>query len=130
MLASNQIQLASLLGVEIVTGHEKYLGLPTYLGRAKTEAFAYLKERMGKRLTDWQVKLLSIAGRDILIRVVGLSLLNYAMSYFLLTQGFCDDFQQLSSHFWRGSTHDKRKIHWTSWDTLCLPKEEGTWCRI
>lgn len=69
--------------------------------------------------------MLSTTGWDILIRVVGLSLPNYAMSCFLLPQGFCDDFQQLCSRFWWGSTHDKRKIHWTSWDTLCLPKEEG-----
>lgn len=85
VLASNQLRLASLLGVEIVIGHEKYLGLSTYIGRAKTEAFTYLKDRLSKRLNDWQGKLLSTAGRDILIRVVGLSLPNYAMSCFLLT---------------------------------------------
>lgn len=50
---SVKFQLASFLGREIVSAHDKYLGLPTYVGRAKSEAFSYLKERLSQRLHDW-----------------------------------------------------------------------------
>lgn len=58
----------------IVAKHEKYLGLPTYVGRKKIETFAYIKERLSKKLEGWQGKLLSGAGKELLIRVVAQSL--------------------------------------------------------
>ncbi|XP_024199277.1 uncharacterized protein LOC112202498 [Rosa chinensis] len=65
---SLQQLIAGSLGVVIVDKHDKYLGLPTYLGRNKTESFAYIQERLNKKLEGWQGKLLSSAGKDLLIR--------------------------------------------------------------
>ena len=59
-----------MLGVSIVEKHEKYLGLPTVVGKNRTETFSYIKEQLSKKLEGWQGKLLSGAGKDILIRVV------------------------------------------------------------
>ncbi|KAM5575544.1 hypothetical protein ABKV19_014485, partial [Rosa sericea] len=63
-----QGEIAELLNVVVVESHEKYLGLPTYVGRAKTATFQYIKERLGKKLDGWQGKCLTGAGKDILIR--------------------------------------------------------------
>lgn len=41
-----QIELAAILSVPIVPVHEKYLGLPTYVGRTKTDTFQYIKDRL------------------------------------------------------------------------------------
>lgn len=71
--------------------HEKYLGLPTYVGREKTATFQYIKDRLAVKLKGWQGKLLSGAGKDILIWVVAQALPTYAMSCFQLTKNFCDD---------------------------------------
>lgn len=117
--------LAHSLGVVIVAKHEKYLGLPTFVGRKKIETFGYIKERLSKKLEGWQGKILSGAGKDLLIRVVAQSLPSYAMSCFLLTKMFCDSLHQLCAKFWWGSRPENRKIHWMSWERLCLPKEEG-----
>lgn len=109
-----QFQLASLLDMEVVEKHDKYVGLPTYVGRAyvgraKTETFAYLKERLGKKLNGWQGKLLSGAGKDILIRVVAQTLHSYAMTCFRLPKNFCDELQQMCANFWWGSTPGKKR---------------------
>lgn len=37
---AQQESLAAMLGMRIVLKHEKYLGLPTYIGRKKTETSA------------------------------------------------------------------------------------------
>ncbi|XP_062028303.1 uncharacterized protein LOC133744174 [Rosa rugosa] len=60
--------VSELLGVEVVVSHEKYLGLPTYVGRKKTAMFQYIKDNLAKKLEVWQGKMLSGAGKDILIR--------------------------------------------------------------
>ncbi|XP_024156414.1 uncharacterized protein LOC112164456 [Rosa chinensis] len=120
-----QEEVSDFLGVEVVASHDKYLGLPTYVGCKKTLTFHYIKDRLAKKLTGWQGKLLSGVGKDILIRVVAQALPTYAMSVFQLTQSFCEDLEQMCARFWWGSTLDKRKIHWKKWDALCNPKEEG-----
>ncbi|XP_061993305.1 uncharacterized protein LOC133711157 [Rosa rugosa] len=117
--------IAGFLGVSIEPKHEKYLGLPTYLGRNRTKPFAYIKERLSKKLAGWQGKLLSSAGKDLLIRVVAQALPSYAMSCFLLLKEFCDDLHQMCARFWWGSKSNERKIHWMSWERLCRSKEEG-----
>nr|XP_011468563.1 PREDICTED: uncharacterized protein LOC105352685 [Fragaria vesca subsp. vesca] len=120
-----QEEIYSLLGMEVVTSHEKYLGLPTYVGRKKTATFQFIKERLAKKVSGWQDRTLSGAGRDIFIRVVAQSLPTYAMSVFKLIKNLCEDLEQLCAKFWWGSTKEKRKIHWKHWKALCNPKEEG-----
>lgn len=63
-----QDSLTQLLGVEKVLVHDKYLGLPTYVGRS--EAFGYIKDRLTKKLKGWRSNLLSSAGREMLIKMV------------------------------------------------------------
>lgn len=81
------------MGVEIVESHKKYLGLPTYVGMKKTATFQYIKDILAEKLKNWQGKLLSGDGKDILIRVVAQALPTYAMSVFRLTNGFCEDLE-------------------------------------
>ncbi|KAL6138171.1 hypothetical protein ACLB2K_063456 [Fragaria x ananassa] len=38
--------LAEVLGMKVVVVHERYLGLPTYVGRKKSESFQYIKDRL------------------------------------------------------------------------------------
>jgi hypothetical protein len=49
---------------------EKYLGLPIYICRSKQKSFEFLKEKIWKRIQGWREKLLSLAGKEILIKTV------------------------------------------------------------
>ncbi|XP_062028881.1 uncharacterized protein LOC133744867 [Rosa rugosa] len=69
-----QQELAAILEVQCVKEHDKYLGLPMRIGRSKSAIFAYIKERLTKKM---------------------------------------------------GDIDDKKKIHWRSWEKLCLTKAEG-----
>jgi len=50
--------------------NDKYLGLPIYMGKSKAQTFSYLKERVWKKIQGWKKKLLSKAGKDVLIKAV------------------------------------------------------------
>lgn len=92
--------MADLLGVQRVGKHERYLGLPTYVGRTKTATFSYLKEKMTTKVVSWRAKLLSGAGKEILIKAVAQTVPNYVMNCYKLPIGLCEDLQQLCAGLW------------------------------
>ena len=65
-----QSNIQQLLGVPTICQYEKYLGLPALVGRAKKQSFVYLKERVWRKLQGWKEKIISHAGREVLIKSV------------------------------------------------------------
>ena len=90
---------------------EKYLGLPTLISRAKYQSFFYLKDRVWKKLQEWKGKLLSRAGKEVLIKAVAQSIPTYTMGVFLLPTRLCDELNALCAKFWWGQVGEERKIH-------------------
>ncbi|XP_024178139.1 uncharacterized protein LOC112184080 [Rosa chinensis] len=120
-----QNKFASILGVTRVDDHDRYLGLPLRVGRSKTAIFEYIKEKLTKKLINWKAKILSCAGKEILIKAVAQTMPLYAMNCYLLPRGLCVDIHKLCASFFWGDTNEKKKIHWRNWDKLCLTKKEG-----
>lgn len=50
--------------------YEKYLGLPSLVGRDKRNSFNDIKEKLEKKLAGWKEKLLSKARKEVLIKAV------------------------------------------------------------
>ncbi|XP_062014569.1 uncharacterized protein LOC133731138 [Rosa rugosa] len=73
----------------------------------------------------WRSKLLSAAGREILIKVVAQALPLYTMNCYLLPLNLIQELHQLCAQFWWGSTDEKKAMHWRAWDELCKPKGMG-----
>lgn len=111
--------------VNEVERHSKYLGLPTIVGRSKKAVFSCLKERIWKKIQGWKEKLMSRAGKEVLLKPVVQAIHTYMMSIFKLPDGLLDDIHSIMTHFWWGSSRDARKTHWHSWKELCLPKSRG-----
>lgn len=103
----------------------KYLGLPIYMGRSKSSLFAYLKERLWKRIQGWKEKLLSKAGKETLIKAVAQAIPAYAMSCFDLTKFLCDDMSKMICRYWWSQQDKENNMHWVSWEEVCRRKEEG-----
>ena len=59
-----------MFGAQVIRSHESYLGLPPLIGKSKQNTFAHLKQRVANKLTGWKKKLLSNAGKEVLIKVV------------------------------------------------------------
>ena len=54
-----QDSIKDLLGVLEIKQYEKYLGLPSFVGRNKKASLAFIKEQVWKKLQGWKEKLLS-----------------------------------------------------------------------
>ncbi|XP_074301324.1 uncharacterized protein LOC141632703 [Silene latifolia] len=117
--------IAGCLGVEIVEEQERYLGLPTVVGRSKKPISNIIRDKLNKRLQGWRGKTLSRAGREVLIKAVANSLPTYVMSIFKLPANFCDELRSIVSRFWWGHEECKRRISWVAWKRLCRPKDMG-----
>ena len=63
-------QIKDALGVQEIKQFEKYLGLPSLVGRNKKASLRYIKERVEVKLQGWKEQLLSQAGREILLKAV------------------------------------------------------------
>ena len=113
------------LGVNEVREYEKYLGFPAVVGRNKKESLNYIRERVWNKLQGWKEKLLSQAGKEVLLKAVVQAIPIFAMSCFKLPMGLIQDIEKLIRKFWWGQRGDQRKIHWKDWATLCKPKNLG-----
>jgi hypothetical protein len=102
------------------TLNEKYLGMPSDVGRSLNGAFKYLRDRVWKRIQGWIEQMLSVGGKDILIKSVVQAILTFSMSCFKLPRGLCLHINSLIRNFWWGSKKGKRRTHWVSWEVMCF----------
>ncbi|KAL9674851.1 hypothetical protein QQ045_003050 [Rhodiola kirilowii] len=83
------------LGVNQVMKHFRYLGLPLVVGQKKTETFKCITEKVWKRINDWKNKLLSMAGKEVLIQAVLQVIPVYMMLVYRFPQKTLDDIAKL-----------------------------------
>ncbi|XP_060969090.1 uncharacterized protein LOC133036597 [Cannabis sativa] len=118
--------ILSTLHTRAADDHSLYLGLPSRVGRNKNVTFRFLKEKVRKRIHKWDSKLLSRAGKEVLLKSVIQSLPTYAMSVFLILLEICKDVDQLMGRYWSHTKSSQGQgIHWRSCDKLCLHKHQG-----
>ena len=51
---------------------------------------------------------------------------TYAMGYFKLPLGLCDDIEVMIRKFWWGQRGNRRKIHWLRWSEMTKSKIVGS----
>ena len=125
VIEANRQIIKGILGVHEINHYEKYLGLPSLIGRGKKASFNYLKERAWRKLQGWEGKLLSQVGRKVLIKAVIQVIPTYAMRCFKLPLGLCSEIEVMVRNFWWGKRGEKRKIHWLKWGEMTKAKNEG-----
>jgi hypothetical protein len=83
-------------------------------GRSKKEVFAFVQDRIWKKIKGWKEKCLSKAGKETLIKAVAQAIPSYIMSCYKIPEGCCANIESMLSNFWWGSSEHKKKIHWMS----------------
>ncbi|CAL2259999.1 unnamed protein product [Prunus armeniaca] len=104
--------------------HKQYLGLPTIVSKDKKKLFRTIKDRVWNKVNGWQGKLLSKAGKEVLIKSVCQAIPSYSMSVFRLPVRSCREIESIIAKFW-WSKNDGRGIHWKTWRFMCQHKSDG-----
>lgn len=63
-------EIKEALGLQEIVQYDKYIGLPSLVGRKKKESFNFIKKIVWRKLQEWEGNLLSQAGREVLIKAV------------------------------------------------------------
>ena len=109
-LMTIQNALKDSLGVPIIRQYEKYLGLPSLVGRHRVASFSHIKERVWSKIKGWKGRILSQAGREIMIKAVAQAVPTYAMSCFRLPIQLCQEIEAMIRKFWWSQGQDQNKI--------------------
>jgi len=72
------------------------------VGRNSRNNFNDIKEKLAKKLVGSKKKLLSKAGKEVLIKAVVQAIPTYIMSYFKILDTFCDELTSVIQNFWWG----------------------------
>jgi hypothetical protein len=89
--------------------NERYLGMPTDVGASRYGTFKFLRDRVWSRVKGWLEKILSVGGKEVLIKYVAHAIPVYSLTCFILPRGLCEDIYSLIHQFWWGSKETKRK---------------------
>ena len=99
---SVQEEIKQRFGAQVIRQHEKYLDLPSLVGRKRRNTFNDIKEKLVKKLARWKEKLLSKASNEILIKAVAQAIPTYIMSCFKLPDTLCEELTSMIRNFWWG----------------------------
>lgn len=121
-----QAELKGLLGVHEDIRHSKYLGLPSLVGRSKKSVFKFVKDKVGKRIQGWSTKLLSRAGKAVMLKNVAQAIPAYCMSCFLLPKTLCQEIERImNAYWWSSNSANTKGVRWLSWDRMSMTKKQG-----
>lgn len=112
--------------MNVVSHHEKYLGLPSMVGRNKRQFFESIKLRVLNKLKGWKARLFSSGGKEVLLKACHSSHSCFCYGcVFKLPKCLCEDLQRCITNDWSANSDNSKCIHWLSWKNLCKPKKDG-----
>ncbi|XP_027150159.1 uncharacterized protein LOC113750373 [Coffea eugenioides] len=122
---SKKIEVCCRLGNIQMVNQGKYLGLPMVITRTKDQIFGFIRDNMNKHLGSWKQKLLSQAGKEVLLKAVTQAMPTYAMSCFKLPLKLCKELSAMMARYWWGDNDGKDKMHLCSWKRITQAKNQG-----
>ncbi|XP_073260583.1 uncharacterized protein [Populus alba] len=103
----------------------KYLGLPLGANPKRISTWKPVLYQIRGRLNSWKGRLLSLAGRTILIKSVISAIPLYYMSIFCIPKTVAHKITAMQAWFLWGRSVGNRKIHRLALDTVAKNKERG-----
>ncbi|GAA0141496.1 hypothetical protein LIER_02628 [Lithospermum erythrorhizon] len=115
-------EILDIMGMREVKDQGKYLGLLSQVGRTKKEVFHFIQAKVEKRISGWKGKLLSQAGKEVMVKSEKSTIPNFVMNCFQLPMGIIDELNRtMANFFWANGDGDKG-VHWKAWDKMCDEK--------
>jgi hypothetical protein len=117
--------LKLLMGIVVEAFSERYLGLPTAVGRITSGTFDHLGERIHSKLQGGTERMVSAAGREVFLKSVIQAIPTFSMCCFVLSKKVCKQLVEYMARYWWSSSIDRRSVHWVQWESLASPKARG-----
>ena len=87
-------------------GIRSTLVYPLWLGNKKHKSLLK-KKKANKKLVGWKENLLSIGGKEVLIKIMAQAVPMYTMSCFLLPKTLCNDLERMMRNFLWGQRNQE-----------------------
>lgn len=71
-------------GIQATNYDEKYMGLPSTVGRSRANSFRNIIDRVKVRISDWKTQFFSLAGKEVLLKSIIQAISAYCMGLFRL----------------------------------------------
>ncbi|GJN36442.1 hypothetical protein PR202_gb25346 [Eleusine coracana subsp. coracana] len=121
-----KVEVCEALDIMTKSLSDKYLGLPAMIGADRSDCFRHLIDRVRGRIGGWKEKLLSLGGKEVLIKSIAQAMLVFAMMVFRIPKNICKGITDAISQFWWGDDNDHKRIHWKAWWNIVHAKT-GRW---
>ncbi|KAL0290621.1 UNVERIFIED_CONTAM: hypothetical protein Sangu_2565700 [Sesamum angustifolium] len=99
VLVHQQCRSVNILGLQVVQKHDKYLGLPAVTVRSRGELLQDVKDQVWSHVQGWNSKLLSQAGKGVLIKYVIQAIYMYVMSCFKMLDYIVRELEAMTADF-------------------------------
>eukprot|EP00253_Pinus_taeda_P001784 PITA_01784 len=121
--------ISELLGIEMKSLKDglKYLGFQLKAKGYSKADWQWLIDRYYKKISAWEYKILSLAGRIILTQVVLSQLVVYWAHIFFLPASIIHKMSRISANFIWGGKSNQRKFHLSKMENISLPKNLSGW---
>ena len=106
---SLKTEVKQALNIPTKSLSDRYLCMPTDVDSSKNGAFKFLKDQVWNKVKGWMEKVLSVGGKEVLIKSVAQVVPVYSMSCFKLPRGLCEHLNSLIRKFWWGSKEGKEE---------------------
>lgn len=119
--------ILAISGVQSTQSYDKYLGLSVMKGKSRIRTFKSIKDRIWSRISNWKMKFLLQAGKEILLKAVVQAIPTYNMSVFKLPKALCRDLNSVMQELWWGQQEQESKIHRMNWSKMWTQNVGGDW---
>jgi hypothetical protein len=96
----------------------KYLGVPLHFTKLKREDLQPVIDKIIKRIAGWKGRLLSYAGRLVLLKSCLASIPIYLLSVIKFPRWAIDMINSHMGHFLWNNTEEKHKYHLANWQLV------------
>ncbi|KAJ0585981.1 putative RNA-directed DNA polymerase [Helianthus annuus] len=102
-----------------------YLGLKVGANMNRVNSWKEVIDTFNRRLSSWKAKLLSFAGRVILLKAVLGSLPNYYLSLYKCPITVIKVLEGIRRKFLWGGCNSNKKMRWVKWEKIVAAKKFG-----
>jgi hypothetical protein len=92
-----------------------------------TDCFKHFIEKIIQRINGWKEKLLSIGGKEILLKAVAQAIPVFFMSVFLIPKRNYKGMMDAISQFWWEDDENSKRMHRMAWWNCASKKRMEAW---